>query len=256
MHRIDTPNARADMFGPGKNGYHHNDDIPGMDATYMDPDALNAGQEEIAGVIEATGVDLSKGDNTQLRVAIAYMIQQAMDQIKPVAKLEYFASDVAPAGYVITRGLSIGNADSNATERANADCERLFKHLWAKFPGLVVQSSAGVVVARGSTAAADWAANKRLVLWDERGESRRGADLGRGITGLDVGAHQMDAYQEHDHASAVSGFTHVISAANAGGTYNAGTVGGPRTEAMGTGSGRAANETRVRGHGWLPCISL
>jgi len=33
MKRVDSVNARPDMFGKGKNGFHSNEDVPGQDAT-------------------------------------------------------------------------------------------------------------------------------------------------------------------------------------------------------------------------------
>lgn len=70
MHRIDTINARPNGNGSGKSGYHLNDDLPGVDPTNLDADALNAFQEEIATVIESTGSALEKGTNNQLLAAI------------------------------------------------------------------------------------------------------------------------------------------------------------------------------------------
>lgn len=70
MHRIDSVNARADMFGPGKSGYHRNEDLVGQDPTYLDPDHLNALQEEVASPIEFCDLALVKGTNTQLLMAM------------------------------------------------------------------------------------------------------------------------------------------------------------------------------------------
>lgn len=68
-----------------------------------------------------------------------------------------------PSGWVLLRGMSIGNASSGATERANADCEALFELLWPN-TNFTLQDSSGSTVARGADAATDWAANRRLVL--------------------------------------------------------------------------------------------
>lgn len=69
----------------------------------------------------------------------------------------------ARAGYVRLNGLTIGNAASSATERPNADCQALFKHLWDNDSTLVVSGG------RGANALADFAANKQLTLPDWRG---------------------------------------------------------------------------------------
>lgn len=68
----------------------------------------------------------------------------------------------ALTGYVRLNGLSIGNVDSGATERENADTEALFTYLWETDSALDVSGG------RGASAAADWAALKRLTLPDAR----------------------------------------------------------------------------------------
>lgn len=70
MERTTAPNARVDLFGAGKPGYHYNDDIPGMDPTYNSPDAMNAFQEEICRVIEGAGIALDGADLGQLFKAV------------------------------------------------------------------------------------------------------------------------------------------------------------------------------------------
>jgi microcystin-dependent protein len=72
-------------------------------------------------------------------------------------------------GFVRCNGLDIGNASSGAAERANADCESLFKYLWQI--GVVVISPS-----RGATAQADWDAAKRCALPDLRGRTIAGMD--------------------------------------------------------------------------------
>lgn len=68
-----------------------------------------------------------------------------------------------PVGWLPMRGLSIGNALSGATERANADQENLFT-LWWDNANVTLQDSSGTAVAKGASAAADWAANRRMVM--------------------------------------------------------------------------------------------
>jgi microcystin-dependent protein len=73
-------------------------------------------------------------------------------------------------GWLWLNGLTIGNASSGATGRANADTEALFIQTWTNFPQSVrpLQNSSGAVVARGVSAAADFAANRRIPLRDMR----------------------------------------------------------------------------------------
>ena len=65
-----------------------------------------------------------------------------------------------PSGYVFLWG-TIGDATSLATNRANADCERLFLHLWTITANAQCPVTPG---GRGASAAADWAAHKQLAL--------------------------------------------------------------------------------------------
>jgi len=77
------------------------------------------------------------------------------------------------SGWVRGAGRTIGSASSGATERANADCEDLFLHLWD------ADSTLSVSGGRGGNAAADWAANKTIALPDYRGRTLAGlADMG------------------------------------------------------------------------------
>jgi hypothetical protein len=66
-------------------------------------------------------------------------------------------------GWVRLNGLTIGSVGSSASERANADCEALFKFLWAD-PLVALVGGA-----KGANAPADWAANRQLVIPDWRG---------------------------------------------------------------------------------------
>ena len=66
MKRIDTVNARANVNGQGKVGFHANDDLAGQDATYVSPSWLNMMQEELANAIEKSGMDLDPTDPSQL----------------------------------------------------------------------------------------------------------------------------------------------------------------------------------------------
>lgn len=76
--------------------------------------------------------------------------------------LQPFYGTTAPSGWVRAAGRTIGSAASGASERANADCEALFLHLWAADSNLAVSGG------RGATAAGDWAANKTIALPDVR----------------------------------------------------------------------------------------
>src|SRR5690606_11007901 len=95
-----------------------------------------------------------------------------------------------------------GNAVSGATTRANADTEALFALLWAEFSNteLPIFTSAGVASTRGASAAADFAAGKRLTIHNSRSRFHRGADDGLGYdAALVVGLEQADELKSHPH---------------------------------------------------------
>lgn len=105
-------------------------------------------------------------------------------------------------GWIWADGKTIGNAASGATNRANADTQSLFLQIWADFPNSVrpIQDSTGAASTRGVSAAADYAANKRLPVADTRGRTLVGKDdmggtaanritsAGSGISGDTLGA--------------------------------------------------------------------
>lgn len=84
--------------------------------------------------------------------------------------IKWTAKASPSAGWLIANGNTIGSAASGATARANADTADLFTELWGGWDNLSlpIQDSAGSATARGASAAADFAANKRLPLPDLR----------------------------------------------------------------------------------------
>lgn len=68
-------------------------------------------------------------------------------------------------GAVRLNGRTIGNVTSSATERADEDTINLFAHLWNN----LANAQAAVSGGRGASAAADFAASKRITLPDFRG---------------------------------------------------------------------------------------
>lgn len=74
MHRIDTPTAQKDKFGAGKNGFTAGNPQTGTPSTDLDNDYFDMLQEELAGVVEATGVNLDKSKHNQLLTAMKALL--------------------------------------------------------------------------------------------------------------------------------------------------------------------------------------
>lgn len=129
-------------------------------------------------------------------------------------------------------GGTIGSAASGASARAHPDTELLFSVLWNE-PAYIIRTSLGAASTRGASAAADFAANKRMVLPDWRGDALRAWDHGRGVdAGRALGTEQLDALQ-----NITGGFTADGSAGTGSGAFVGGTIAGG-TGAGGIGDGR------------------
>jgi len=91
-------------------------------------------------------------------------------------------NNVAPTGWLMMYGQTIGNASSNATF-ADPTAQPLFNVLWASTTNaaLPMYTSGGSPIARGVSAAADWAANNQLTIPDGRGNVLAGQDNMGGV---------------------------------------------------------------------------
>ncbi len=77
-----------------------------------------------------------------------------------------------PSGWVRFDDGTIGDAASGASNRANADALTLFNMLWGYSQTYApVYTSGGILTARGASAAADWAAHKRIRLLTSAGRA-------------------------------------------------------------------------------------
>jgi len=87
-------------------------------------------------------------------------------------------SSTIPFGSVAANALTIGNAASNATNRANSDTLLLFRFVWLTFSNseCPLLNSAGSPVSRGANPDADYAANNALTLPNGKGASLIGVD--------------------------------------------------------------------------------
>lgn len=91
---------------------------------------------------------------------------------------------VADPGWVLINDGSVGDAASNATTRANNDTVNLFALVWGNIgnANAPIQDSTGAPVARGASAAIDFAAHRRLVLPKALGRALALAGAGAGLT--------------------------------------------------------------------------
>lgn len=89
----------------------------------------------------------------------------AVGSAMPVGSVMGMMRLTAPTGWLVHDNKTIGNASSGGTARANADTQALFEFLWAFDNSVIpIYTSAGALSTRGASAAADFAANKRIAL--------------------------------------------------------------------------------------------
>lgn len=152
-------------------------------------------------------------------IAIKAQADALLADMIPVGVVQAFVGVYAPSGWVVAYG-TIGDQYSGASTRANADCESLFLLLWAS----MADAQAPVVEGRGGSAAADWAAHKRITLPDLRGrtiaikDDLGGSDASRltAMSGDTIGAsggsetHTLTSGETaaHTHTASTDSVTH------------------------------------------------
>lgn len=92
--------------------------------------------------------------------------------IAATGDVKYRLTSETLTGWVTLNGLTIGSAVSGASGRANPDTQNLFVYLWTNCTNAHCAVSGG----RGSTALADFNANKTITLPDMRDRSPVGRD--------------------------------------------------------------------------------
>jgi microcystin-dependent protein len=122
---------------------------------------------------------------SEMRTSINTMLHL----IDPLGTIKEYLGIPLPTGYLWANGCTIGDAESGATGRANADTIDLYKVLWevANTSGSQIRlyDATGVATIKGTEAIADFTAHKRLSLPDKRGRAGIGLDS-MGGTSADV----------------------------------------------------------------------
>ncbi len=192
MHRIDHPTAvqvRPESLAPGAPGFFTGGDpMRGVDATWMTPDWANDVQENICGVIEAAGIDLSKGDGTQLLKAILFLANRSgLPLGVPVPFIG--TPDTIPVNCVVAMGQTVLRSDYQAMTS------------FALGSGVIVDDADWLAspIHRTKFSRGDGASTIRLP--DLRGEAIYGADLGRGVRGAAIGDWLAGDMLPHVHAA-------------------------------------------------------
>lgn len=252
MYQIDVDtaaNSRPAATAQGAAKWFTDGTVGVTPATIVPAEFLNMMMAEMMNVLVAGGVTADKADSDQLAIAIQNMIDATRI---PTGFTGFHAGATAPSGWIEENGGTIGSASSGATTRANVDTLALYTLLWDAYDNttLVIQSSSGSPTTRGVSASADFAANKRMPLFDVRGEFIRGWDDGRGIdTGRALGSYQADEIKAHAHGTTAGGDNGGMGINPSNGSaaaYNAGASSG----------NTGGTETRPRNLSRLPIIKL
>jgi hypothetical protein len=144
-----------------------------------------------------TEVDTTFYNKTEADTLLTTFLQTSFNQQWPIGSTREWLSNTMPYGtWLILNGQSIGDASSGATARANADTESLFTYLWTNIAqtDLPIQDSTGAASTRGASAAADFAAHKRMPLIDMRDMFWRGKSASRAL-----GSYEADEFKSHAH---------------------------------------------------------
>ena len=132
-----------------------------------------------------------KWDQVNLENGVSGILPAANGGV-PVGAMVSTWATVAPSGWLLMQGGTIGNVSSGGTARANADTFDLFEFLWNNLANAEAPVSSG----RGLSALADFNANKTITI-----PSRRGV-IGIGVTSGGSYDTMGDTYQVFSSGSA------------------------------------------------------
>ena len=239
----------------------YNDPSGFVSGEVITPAKLNSAQSPTAAIAFSTADDT---DNSTLEVSggklrvkdggitSAKLMAAVANALMPVGAVQAFAHSTAPTGWLAANSDTIGSASSNATH-ASADYAALFTVLWDNWTNtaLPILTSGGAASTRGASAAADFAANKRLPLPDLRGIFVRGAG-DQTISGTAYSKafalKEIDELKSHTHTVVDVNF--VVGGAGGGATgVTSGTISRTTSSTGGT-------ETRPANIALLYCIKF
>lgn len=161
----------------------------------------------------------------------------------PTGAVADFLMAAPPAGWVELNGDTIGSSSSGAT-KTGSTVQNLFGALWALDPSVSsILTSAGSASTRGASSAADWTANKRLTLPDQRGRFRRSLGGNSDI----LGKQQTEMVGPH---------THGIPSQNTSGSNSiVGRTGASNNQTLNTNQ-NSGTENRPANVAYLTCVKL
>lgn len=142
---------------------------------------------------------------------LAKLADEVIARLVPTGTVCFFLRTGQPSGWVPV-GRTIGSSASGAYYAA-ADAQALFDGLWAQFDNTTcpIFTSSGAPSVRGASAAADWAANKRLQAGILQGEFLRVWDDSRGVDpGRSMGTYQSSQNNAHTHGINDAGHAHSV----------------------------------------------
>lgn len=143
------------------------------------------------------------GGNTTTPPSASWGLVVYSQGVAPGTPEIWLFNTIKAGGYVWLNGTTIGNAASNATQRANADTQTIYELIWNDYSNTLcpIFTSAGAASTRGVSAAADYALNKALSTPDFCGRGmffmdnmggiaakNRITTAGSGISGTTLGA--------------------------------------------------------------------
>jgi len=162
-------------------------------------------------------------------------------RIAPGTPVPSFSSTV-PTGFVAANTLTIGNASSNATGRANADTLLAYRVIWNEFSNSAcpIFTSTGSASTRGANADADYAANKALSTPDMRGTGIIGVDTMGGPATTRLAGVPVSLGNTTTPGSSIGSNTQTLTTSNLAPYTPSGIVGPPTVTALGGGQAISA----------------